>query len=339
MEIMIKDKLRTLRQQKNVTQETLANHLGITSQSVGKWERGEGFPDITLLPKLALYFDVTVDELLCVDRERIDETIDKYIAESKVYKQTGENAKNLALWEKAYKEFPNDCRVMEELMYAINRDGEYPCPPEKTERIIALGEAILQKSTNTKQRENAIQVLCYTCKGNDNEKALQYADMGGSFYVTREALRCSALDGEEGVTESQLYLRALIHATALEASHMTSKLPFSHKEIIEAHQFAIDILKRLFSDGNVGYAATELAYYYRRIALEYAKMEDIDNTLKALAEDCHYAVTEATLQDMAYTAPMVNRIKHQQAGTTKNYTGNQVLFFRRIPPVFPWKLL
>lgn len=322
MEIMLKDKLRTLRQKKNVTQETLANHLGITPQSVGKWERGEGFPDITLLPKLALYFDVTVDELLCVDRVRIDEIIDGYIAESRVYKRTGDNAKNLALWEKAYAEFPNDCRVMEGLMYAINRDGEYPCPPDKAERIITLGEAILQKSTDTEQRENAIQCLCFTYKGLDKEKALQYANMGGNFYVTREALRCSALDGEEGVTESQLYLRTLIHAAALEASHMTSKLPFSHMEIIEAHQFAIDILKRLFSDGNVGYAATELAYYYRRIALEYAKMKDAENTLEALAEDCHYAVTEATLQDMDYTAPMVNRIKHQQAGTTKNYIGN-----------------
>ena len=71
MEINLKEKLRTLRQRKNVTQEALANHLGITPQSVGKWERGEGYPDITLLPKIAFYFDVTVDELLCVDTSKI----------------------------------------------------------------------------------------------------------------------------------------------------------------------------------------------------------------------------------------------------------------------------
>ena len=40
MEISMKDTLRNLRQQKNVTQEALATHLGITPQSVGKWERG-----------------------------------------------------------------------------------------------------------------------------------------------------------------------------------------------------------------------------------------------------------------------------------------------------------
>ena len=67
MEIDLKNKLRALRRQKNITQEDLANHLDITSQSVGKWERGEGYPDITLLPKIALYFGITVDELLNVD--------------------------------------------------------------------------------------------------------------------------------------------------------------------------------------------------------------------------------------------------------------------------------
>ena len=61
MEINMKDTLRTLRKEKNVTREELAVHLGISVQSVGKWERGEGFPDITLLPAIALYFGVTVN--------------------------------------------------------------------------------------------------------------------------------------------------------------------------------------------------------------------------------------------------------------------------------------
>lgn len=322
MDINLKDKLRALRQQKNVTQEALANHLGITPQSVGKWERGEGFPDITLLPKLALYFDVTVDELLCVDKARIDNVINGYIAESKIYKQTGENAKNLELWEKAYTEFPNDCRVMEGLMYAINRDGEYPCPPGKAERIIALGEAILQKSTDTEQRENAIQVLCYTCKGNDNEKALQYADMGGSFYVTRESLRCSVLEGEEGVKKCQEYLMSLIHTAAMTAMQITTKGNFSREETLEAYQFSIDILKLLFSDGNVGFYANYISHYYRRIALLYAELEDAERTLDALKENCHYSVTEATLEDMNYTAPMINRVQHRKADISKNYPGN-----------------
>ena len=79
MEINMKDMLCELRRQKKVTQEAVAAHLGITSQSVGKWERGEGYPDITLLPALALYFGVTVDELLGVGKARQKERIDALI--------------------------------------------------------------------------------------------------------------------------------------------------------------------------------------------------------------------------------------------------------------------
>ena len=147
MEINLKEKLRSLRQQKNITQEALANHLGITPQSVGKWERGEGFPDITLLPKIAFYFDVTIDELLCVDQVRVEEAISEYERQSKICYQNGDNQKNLEIWEKAYSEFPKDCRVIEGLMHAINRDAVYPCPKEKAERIIALGEELLKRST------------------------------------------------------------------------------------------------------------------------------------------------------------------------------------------------
>ena len=119
MEINLKDTLRNLRRAKNITQETLADYLGITPQSVGKWERGEGYPDITMLPKIAIYFDVTVDELLDVGKSRIQEKIKQCQEESAKYKNAGENEKNLALWEEAYSEFPNECEVMSELMSAI----------------------------------------------------------------------------------------------------------------------------------------------------------------------------------------------------------------------------
>lgn len=53
-----------LRKAKGVTQSQLAEYLGISFQSVSKWENGNSMPDITLLPRLAEYFQVSVDELL-----------------------------------------------------------------------------------------------------------------------------------------------------------------------------------------------------------------------------------------------------------------------------------
>ena len=52
------------RKQLNITQETLATHCQVSKASVSKWEKGQSYPDITLLPKLAAYFDITVDDLL-----------------------------------------------------------------------------------------------------------------------------------------------------------------------------------------------------------------------------------------------------------------------------------
>lgn len=51
-------------------------------------------------------------------------------------------------------------------------------------------------------------------------------------------------------------------------------------------------------------------------------MQDKDKALNALKECCKYAVIEANLKDMDYTAPMVNRLKHQVSNTSKNYKGN-----------------
>ncbi|MBQ7391876.1 MAG: helix-turn-helix transcriptional regulator [Clostridia bacterium] len=322
MEINLKEKLRSLRQQKNITQETLANYLRITPQSVGKWERGEGFPDITLLPKIAFYFDVTVDELLCVDQVRVEEAITKYKRQAAVYQNNGENDKNLELWEKAYAEFPNDCGVIEQLMFAINRKAQYPCPKDEADRIIALGEELLAKSTDAMQREHAVQYLCYTYDGIDNEKALYYANMGGSIHATREGLKSTILQGEEGVVACQTYIETLIHSAAMSAVDMTSKTNFSPEETIEAYTFAIDILKRLFSDDNVGFYAYDLSFYYRCIASQYVKLNDKENVLKNLKESCRYAIIEANLNDMDYTAPMVNRLKHKKQNISKNYKGN-----------------
>lgn len=322
MEINLKEKLRSLRQQKNITQEALANHLGITPQSVGKWERGEGFPDITLLPKIAFYFDVTVDELLCVDQVRVEEAITKYKRQAAIYQNNGENDKNLELWEKAYTEFPNNCDVIEQLMFAINRKAQYPCPKDEANRIIALGEELLTKSTNAMQREHAVQYLCYTYDGIDNEKALYYANMGGSIHATREGLKSTILQGEEGVVACQTYIETLIHSAAMSAVTMTSKTKFSPLENIEVYTFAIDILKRLFSDDNVGFYAHDLSLYYLYIAFQYGELGDKENTLNYLEESCRYAIIEANLKDMSYTAPMANRLKHKNQNTSKNYKGN-----------------
>ena len=67
-------RITALRKARAMTQEQLAQELGITAQAVSKWETGQSCPDITLLPKLAEVCGVRVDELLgCAPEKDEDE--------------------------------------------------------------------------------------------------------------------------------------------------------------------------------------------------------------------------------------------------------------------------
>ena len=62
-EIVINQQIASLRKNKGITQEELAVHLGVTNQTVSKWELAACCPDIQLLPDIADYFGVSIDEL------------------------------------------------------------------------------------------------------------------------------------------------------------------------------------------------------------------------------------------------------------------------------------
>ncbi len=63
-ELNIAKTLVSRRKEKGITQDELASYMGVTKASVSKWETGQSYPDITFLPQLASYFNITVDELI-----------------------------------------------------------------------------------------------------------------------------------------------------------------------------------------------------------------------------------------------------------------------------------
>ena len=60
----MKLQIAKLRKKKGITQAQLADALGVVYQTVSKWENGASLPDISLLPKISRFFEVTVDEIL-----------------------------------------------------------------------------------------------------------------------------------------------------------------------------------------------------------------------------------------------------------------------------------
>ena len=59
----IGESILNLRKSKNLTQENLASMIGVSTQTISKWENNTNMPDITLLPIIADLFDITIDQL------------------------------------------------------------------------------------------------------------------------------------------------------------------------------------------------------------------------------------------------------------------------------------
>ena len=59
-------RIADLRKKKKMTQKELADAMGVSFQTISKWEKGVNLPDITILPALAEYFKVSIDQLMGV---------------------------------------------------------------------------------------------------------------------------------------------------------------------------------------------------------------------------------------------------------------------------------
>lgn len=131
MTVFIGENIRKLRRENNLTQEEIAEALGVSFQSVSRWERGESYPDITLLPEIASYFEVTVDELLGTNKALNENKINDYI---KLYDtmKLKDIAFTFGAFQKASKEFPCDFRIQIRYMQLLQ---EYRIFSNSTEII------------------------------------------------------------------------------------------------------------------------------------------------------------------------------------------------------------
>lgn len=107
MELQIGSIIAGARREKGMTQETLADRLGVSAAAVSKWETGASYPDITLLPPLARALGLTVDRLLDFREQPTDEEIQTLTERlDKVFDGQG-YAAGQAACEQALREYPS----------------------------------------------------------------------------------------------------------------------------------------------------------------------------------------------------------------------------------------
>ena len=69
MELNIGNQIKRLRRERDITQEEFASVLGVSYQSVSRWENNTCYPDIELLPTIADFFGISIDRLMGVDEQ------------------------------------------------------------------------------------------------------------------------------------------------------------------------------------------------------------------------------------------------------------------------------
>ncbi len=160
MKLSIGEKLKQLRGARGITQEMLSEVLGVSCQSVSRWELGICYPDMELLPVLANYFGITVDELLGMEHIRSEARRKEIFTAALGFERQGEWDNAAAVLREALKTYPQDDGMMTELALVLSKTGR----TEDRGEAICLSEAVLNRSTNEKVRSTARANLCFLYK-------------------------------------------------------------------------------------------------------------------------------------------------------------------------------
>lgn len=280
-------------------------------------ETGEGYPDITLLPAIASYYNATVDDLLGVGPAEIEKRVRAYQEEYAALFRQGKNEERVALMRKAQQEFPNNLDLLIDLMYALQAEDRVKYADE----IIEYGQRILAEAKESSSRDCAIQSLCFTyyyAKG-DAESARKYAQMAGSYAVAREELMPRFLEADEAVCYCQTNIQRLVEMIGVNATIMIRKGHYTPEEQIAVYRFVIDCYERLYADGKCGFYHVRLSEFYERMAGAYFALNQIPDTLDCLEQSVNHAVRFDRREDGKYTAFMVNKVKEWVSDVVKDH--------------------
>ena len=110
------EKIKTLRKQRNISQEVLANYLGISFQSVSKWENESTLPDVMMIPAIASFFGISTDELFEYNLYEVEREVELICNEAYKYRDS-DSTKSEQILREGLKRFPGNDILLNNLLY------------------------------------------------------------------------------------------------------------------------------------------------------------------------------------------------------------------------------
>lgn len=163
MQLKLYENIKSLRKEKGLTQEKLAEILGVSVGAVSKWENGNNTPDILMLASLADVFDVSIDALLGYDAapKRIDDIVEAI--NSKTISNRFDEA--ISISNDALIRYPHDFSVIyaSAMIYHVMAvQGKDKKVPKEAIRLFELAKNYLRQNNNPEINEYTINCMIAT---------------------------------------------------------------------------------------------------------------------------------------------------------------------------------
>lgn len=297
MKLNIGETIKNLRKEREITQEELAEVLGVSCQSVSRWENDSCYPDIELIPTIAEFFGISTDRLMGVDETKEIEMVNSYLEAFQNEISKGNIDKCISIARKGVKEFPNNYALLNKLMYALfvsgDDDGNIPDWKENMakydDEITGLGERIMKYCPDQNIRLEATARLAFNhcCQGRKEIGKKIYATLP-PMKLCRENQIWWSLEKEEklpflqnAIMESYRCLSSFIWLLA-----DADILPVETELLVLKKDFEIE---EIMLDGNRPKNSWGDVWIEYDIASKYAVLNDYENMYKHL----HLAVKRA----------------------------------------------
>ena len=336
MAIYFSEKFKQYRKAKDLTQEQLADIFHVSPQAISRWETGATCPDIELLPSIAAYFGVTVDELLGVDKIRDKARVEKITKEIYEKWTAGDIKAVIEMSRSAMREFPHEYMFQKNLAQALdmNYDSNEDKRKEQLHEAMTILERILDNCTDNEVRDSTLFTLSHVYKRIGNkEKAIETAKKlshsGNSSCVVLPTL----LEGDELYDLLKKNISNSAGRTVWDLHQFANSMyDLGSHERISLIRKAIDILCTIFEDGDYGYYNHHLERYYFDLAQNYYTANDFDSALSCFEKAAQHAIDFDLPSESTHTSLAVRDLE-KVGMVLKNIRTNQShdMLHSRIP--------